>query len=82
MRGFSMKPKLQKPRYKGAPDFATMVRKLRATAWPNDCPECGSRMQFAFPPSADPKRAAERAFRQCTCGHVVTLRTVLRTCKH
>jgi hypothetical protein len=41
-----------------------VLRKLPAITWPNDCPDCGARMEFDFTPD-------ETAFRRCPCGTAV-----------
>ena len=49
--------------------------------WPNDCPDCGARMTFAFPKGGTSQERAERAYRRCPkrdCGRSVTAADVQR----
>lgn len=38
------------------------MRRIQTKYWPNDCPDCGLRMEFGFDPPV----------RKCGCGRVVT----------
>ena len=43
------------------------MRRIQSKYWPNDCPDCGKRMDFGFTPTV----------RKCECGRVVTEREAL-----
>ncbi len=44
------------------------------TIWPNDCPECGARMEFAF---TTPEADNPGAHRRCPAGHTITAQQCL-----
>lgn len=62
-----MKPKTRKPIQSFSFSGAAEIRRMPSRHWPDDCPDCGKRMEFQYEPVG----------RRCSCGRIVTAREVL-----